>query len=80
MLSTNDGEYVDLPSSVLNLAPSAVGLNIFTGRGWTERVLELLERHGVFSLAWMEAILRAADQRASREMMVDPLIDGGTGA
>jgi len=80
MLATNEGDYVDLPSSALNLAPSAVGLNMFTGRGWTERVLGLLERHGAFRLAWMEAILRAADQRASRETMVDPLIDGGTGA
>jgi CRISPR-associated endonuclease/helicase Cas3 len=80
MLATIDGEYLDLVSSALNLAPSAVGLNNFSGRGWTERVLELLKRHGMFSLALMEAILRAADQRASRETMIDPLIDGDVDA
>lgn len=74
-LATAAGDYVDLPASTLNLAPAAVGLNPFTGRGWTERVLDLLEQHGPFSLAWMETLLRAADQRASRQTIIDPLLE-----
>ena len=55
-----------LPETLLDLAPAAAGLNPRTGAGWTERVLSLLDRHGPFALAWLEALLRAADQRASR--------------
>ena len=60
-------------SAALDLA--AAGLNPVFGAGWTERVLGLLEQHGPFTLAWMEALLRAADQRASRDAGVkDPLL------
>lgn len=76
-LATAAGDYVDLPVSSLNLAPASVGLNPFTGRGWTERVLDLLQQHGPFALAWMEALLRAADQRASRQTIIDPLLERG---
>lgn len=34
---------------------------------WIERVLDLRERLGVFRLAYLEALLRAADQRASEK-------------
>lgn len=74
LLSASDGTYADLPPSRLNLAAAAVGLNPLTGRGWTERVLGLLQRFGPFTLAWFEALLRAADQRASRERISDPLL------
>lgn len=64
-----------LPESELVLAPAAVGLNPYTGRGWTERVLGLLQRHGPFTLAWLEALMRAADQRATRDhTLVDPAL------
>jgi CRISPR-associated endonuclease/helicase Cas3 len=56
-----------LPELELVLAPAAAGLNVHTGRGWTERVIGLLQRHGPFTLAWLEALLRAADQRATRD-------------
>jgi len=74
VLSTATGDYLELPPSPLNLAPAAIGLNPQTGRGWTERVLGLLERQGPFTLAWLEALLRAADQRASRQPIADPLL------
>ena len=77
VLSTSTNAYVELPASILDLSPAALGLNSHTGRGWTERVLGLLDRHGPFYLAWLEALLRAADQRASRELLADPLL--GTG-
>lgn len=59
----------------LSLAAAAAGLNPVVGRGWTERVLGLLDRHGPFVLAWTEALIRAADQRASRDVsLIDPSI------
>jgi CRISPR-associated endonuclease/helicase Cas3 len=64
-LMAEDGSRHPLPTLRLDLAPAAAGLNPHTGRGWTERVLALLERHGPFTLAWLEALLRVADQRAS---------------
>jgi CRISPR-associated endonuclease/helicase Cas3 len=35
------------------------------GASWTERMRELLEVFGAFNLGFLEALLRAADQRAS---------------
>jgi CRISPR-associated endonuclease/helicase Cas3 len=65
-----------LPPADLVLAPAAAGLNPYCGRGWTERVLGLLQRFGPFTLAWLEAVLRAADQRATRDAsLVDPALD-----
>lgn len=74
-LATADGTTHTLPASELVLAPAAVGLNPHSGRGWTERVLGLLQRHGPFTLAWLEALLRAADQQASADnSMQDPAL------
>ncbi len=74
-LADADGAWHTLPAVELVLAPAAAGLNPHTGRGWTERVLGLLQRHGPFALAWLEALLRAADQRATRQAQQnDPLI------
>jgi CRISPR-associated endonuclease/helicase Cas3 len=70
-----DGTQISsLPASILDLAPSVAGLNPRTGQGWTERVLYLLDRHGPYTLAWYEAILRAADQRASGAATRDELL------
>ncbi len=37
------------------------------GPSWTERTLKLLDHHGPFRLAWLEALVRLADWRASAE-------------
>lgn len=66
ILSAADSKLHQLPEILLDLAPASAGLNPSTGQGWTERVLSLLDCHGPFALAYLEAILRAADQRASR--------------
>lgn len=74
-LVAGDGSHQVLPPSRMQLATAAAGLNPVTGRGWTERVLGLLQAHGPFALAYLEALLRAADQRASRAPVADPLLD-----
>ena len=74
LLAAANGAVYPLPATALDLSPSAAGLNLRTGRSWTERVLNLLACHGPFTLAWLEALLRAADQRASRQPLEDRLL------
>lgn len=69
-----DGSLSLLPRTALTLAPASVGLNRHTGQGWTERVLNLHSSYGPFTLAWLEALLRAADQRASKHARQDDLL------
>jgi CRISPR-associated endonuclease/helicase Cas3 len=70
-----DGAPQELPATELLLDPAALGLSPSTGRSWSERVDALVARHGPFMLAWLEALLRAADVRASRDdRLVDPLL------
>lgn len=74
-LMDQHGRVSKLPESQLDLAPSAIGLSGRTGRSWTDRVLGLLRKHGPFTLSYFEAIIRAADQRASKDPIKDPLLD-----
>lgn len=77
ILSTGKDSYEEVPSFDIDLSPASAGLNPSTGAGWTERSLGLIEKYGVFSLAWLEAIMRAADQRASRKTVRDDLLEQG---
>lgn len=77
LLASADGECHQLPATKLDLSPSEAGLSSRTGRSWSERVLRLVEQFGPFTLAWLEALLRAADQRASdpsRQDIIDELL------
>lgn len=59
-----------LPALELSLDLAAMGLGTRFGESWGERVSGLVARHGPFALAYLEALLRAADVRASKEVGV----------
>ena len=50
----------------LDLAPASLGLSAQFGASWTERVIDLRKAFGPFGLAFLEALLRAADIRVSK--------------
>lgn len=63
-----------LPALSLSLSPAALGLSPVTGRSWRDRTAALLRTHGPGALAYLEALLIAADRRASRLATTDPLL------
>jgi CRISPR-associated endonuclease/helicase Cas3 len=63
-----------LPTVTLTLAPSKIGLSEQTGISWRERTLGVMERYGPAGLAFLEAIMVAADRRASRLKTNDPAL------
>jgi len=63
-----------VPEVTLTLSPAAIGLSCRTGVSWRERCIGLMERHGPAALAFLEAILRAADIRASQLKTEDPTL------
>lgn len=69
-----DASSPPLPSLTLTLQPASLGLSPETGRSWRERTLHLVDRFGPGALAWLEALLVAADRRASRLNTVDPAL------
>lgn len=60
-----------LPELTLTLEPASLGLSFETGASWRERVQGLIDRHGVATLGFLEAILRSADVRASQRTTPD---------
>src|SRR5690606_32819238 len=72
-----DGEQL-LPAWPLTLEPASLGLSPTTGRSWRDRTIALLRAYGPGALAWMEAILIAADRRASKYTNDDPLLSART--
>jgi CRISPR-associated endonuclease/helicase Cas3 len=65
-ITAADGVKHLVPSVTLHLDPARIGLSLRTGASWVERVAGLLHTHGPFALTYFEALLRAADIRASR--------------
>jgi CRISPR-associated endonuclease/helicase Cas3 len=66
-LQGRDGAPAELPSRALSLDPARLGLSPRTGASWAERVDALRDQHGPGALAFLEALLRAADVRASAD-------------
>lgn len=68
--ATDLGNGVTAPAVTLSLEPMELGLceePPFAGQpSWAERMLRLRDELGLFRLVYLEAILRAADMRASR--------------
>jgi len=69
-----DASSPPLPSLTLTLQPASLGLSAETGRSWRERTLDLVDHFGPGALAWLEALLIAADRRASRLETADPVL------
>jgi CRISPR-associated endonuclease/helicase Cas3 len=63
-----------IPEVTLTLEPAKLGLSCRTGISWRERCIGLQQRHGPAALAFLEAILRAADVRASQLPTSDPTL------
>lgn len=69
-----------LPELTLTLEPAAMGLSARTGASWQERCQRLLAHYGPTTLAYLEALVRAADVRASRRTNGDPALTEEAGA
>jgi CRISPR-associated endonuclease/helicase Cas3 len=63
-----------IPAVELTLSPAAIGLSARSGISWRERCIGLTAQYGPAALAYLEAILRAADVRASRLNTNDPIL------
>jgi CRISPR-associated endonuclease/helicase Cas3 len=85
---TDLGSGISAPAVTLSLEPMELGLceqPPFTGQpSWAERMLRLRDALGPFHLAYLEAILRAADMRASKtadqRAATGQPVGGGAGA
>lgn len=64
-------EGLRIGKTTLDLSLARIGLAKGEQPSWLERSLDLLERLGPFRLAYLEAVLRAADMRASKEEQED---------
>ena len=64
--SVDLGDGLSIPKTELDMAIAQIGDTGLDGRSWIDRTLGLLEWLGPFRLAYLEAIVRAADMRASK--------------
>jgi CRISPR-associated endonuclease/helicase Cas3 len=72
-LTNAQGEELDVPLLALSLSAASMGIGARYGASWGERAAGLLQRHGPFTLTFLESVIRVADWRASRLETEDPL-------
>lgn len=60
------GDGVTTQEMLVDLAIARMGVSSNGERSWLDRALDMLERLGPFRLAYLEALVRAADVRASK--------------
>ncbi|MCA9627048.1 MAG: CRISPR-associated endonuclease Cas3'', partial [Myxococcales bacterium] len=65
------------PGMELSLELAEMGLSARYGRSWTDRVMSLVTDWGPTTLAYLEALIRVADTRASRLATVDARLGEG---
>ena len=75
-LPSASGEAIQMPAITLSLAPAAMGLSEQYGPSWADRMLGLVDRFGPFAIGYYEALVRAADARASALPDSDPTLSG----
>lgn len=63
--ATDLGGGVVSPEMTLELEPMLLGAGANGARSWLERMIALRDRIGIFRLAFLESLIRAADVRAS---------------
>ncbi len=61
------GDGVRIGETELDMAIAQIGTTGLDGRSWIDRSLGLLDWLGPFKLAYLEAMVRAADMRASKQ-------------
>ncbi|HMZ21644.1 MAG TPA: CRISPR-associated helicase Cas3', partial [Blastocatellia bacterium] len=64
--ATDLGDGVTTEAIKLNLAPMTLGASDNGGKSWLERMIALRDEIGIFRLAFLECLIRAADVRASK--------------
>lgn len=69
--SVDLGEGLRIGKTKLDLSIARIGLGNHDRRSWLDRTTALLDWLGPFRLAYLEAIVRAADMRASRDEQED---------
>ena len=67
------GQGLRVPETLLDLSIARIGLDSRGRRSWLDRSTALLDRLGPFRLAYLEALIRAADMRASKMEQEDTL-------
>jgi len=72
LLPDLQGHAIEVPPLTLTLAGAEMGIGSRYGASWGERVARLRATHGPFNLAFLEAVLRVADWRASKLTTEDP--------
>ncbi len=78
-IAADNGTICVTPRITIHLDAAEMGLSGRYGQSWNERCLDLLEKYGPFTLAFLETLLRVADARASAADTDDPLLhsEGG---